>query len=297
MAAPFNVPLPAPGDKPWNLNPAVEEVRSRIGAVNDLTTTGRLGEEALNTTIEALIEAGVPPMIATALADLDPELFADAVEAAAAGLAFYSSRGVLSSGTDLDTLTAVSTFGFYQLTSSGTYANRPAGTSGVAILEVFGSANAVVQRITHTGLGYSWLRNKLSAGSWSVWTPEYASRGALPTATNVGLMTGASHSGFYRLAAASTYTGIPTAVGGVEAVLEVLYASTIVVHRISTAAGDTIWQRTFSSGWSPWTPITPQRAFVGPADPETSVPSGSEYAWFKTDGNGNLIDILVGKRA
>ena len=48
MAAPFNVPLPAPGDKPWNLNPAVEEVRSRIGAVNDLTTTGRLGEEALN---------------------------------------------------------------------------------------------------------------------------------------------------------------------------------------------------------------------------------------------------------
>lgn len=55
MAAPFTTPLPAPGDKPWTLNPVVEEVRSRIRAVNDLTTTGRLGEAGL----EAELVAGV----------------------------------------------------------------------------------------------------------------------------------------------------------------------------------------------------------------------------------------------
>lgn len=37
MADPFEVTLPGIGQAPWNLNPAVEEVRDRIGSVEDIT--------------------------------------------------------------------------------------------------------------------------------------------------------------------------------------------------------------------------------------------------------------------
>lgn len=35
MAEPFDVPLPTTGQKPWSLNPAIEEVRGRVGDVED----------------------------------------------------------------------------------------------------------------------------------------------------------------------------------------------------------------------------------------------------------------------
>lgn len=35
MAEPFDVPLPTTGQKPWSLNPAIEEVRTRVGDVED----------------------------------------------------------------------------------------------------------------------------------------------------------------------------------------------------------------------------------------------------------------------
>lgn len=35
MADPFDAPLPTTGQKPWSLNPAIEEVRSRVGGVED----------------------------------------------------------------------------------------------------------------------------------------------------------------------------------------------------------------------------------------------------------------------
>lgn len=35
MAEPFDVPLPTTGQKPWSLNPAIEEVRGRVGEVED----------------------------------------------------------------------------------------------------------------------------------------------------------------------------------------------------------------------------------------------------------------------
>ena len=205
------------------------------------------------------------------------------------------ARGTLTSGVDLDTINAANQFGIYQLTSSGSYPNRPSGTTGVALLEVFGSEYAVVQRLSHTGLGYDWVRNKLSTGSWSAWTPAYASRGTLPTATNVATLTAVTDSGMYRLSAANTYTGIPTAIAGIEATLEVQYISTSVVHRI-TAAG-VMWQRFFRGGWSDWRRYGPEAVFVGVNDPEALLPVSTEYAWFKTDGNGDLIDILVGKKA
>lgn len=300
-------PFPPNGTDPWG-NPIrnwASDVESNITAVEQVasdavpnTVAGRTalaGSPELSASIDALIAAGVPPLIAAALADLDPELLEPAIEAAIAGMSIYSMRDVLTAGTDLDALSAPAAFGFYQLTSGGSYPNRPSGTSGVALLEVFGSANAVVQRISHTGVGYDWTRNKLSAGSWSAWTPSMASRGALPTGTNVATLTGVTHSGMYRLSAANSYTGIPASVSGVEATLEVQYISTSVVQRI-TAAG-AMWQRFFAGGWSEWRRYGPESVFVGANDPEAMVSVGQEYAWIRTDGNGTFVDILVGKRA
>lgn len=33
----------------------------------------------------------------------------------------------------------------------------------------------------------------------------------------------------------------------------------------------------------------------GTTDPGPSVPAGAEYVWFKTDGNGAVVDIFAGK--
>lgn len=51
MAAPFDVPLPAVGAKPWNLNPAIQEVRARVGSTEDVVNSGRLSETGLKSSL------------------------------------------------------------------------------------------------------------------------------------------------------------------------------------------------------------------------------------------------------
>lgn len=36
------------------------------------------------------------------------------------------------------------------------------------------------------------------------------------------------------------------------------------------------------------------RAYVGTADPSSTLSAGTEYVWFQTDGSGNLIDLWTG---
>lgn len=36
---------------------------------------------------------------------------------------------------------------------------------------------------------------------------------------------------------------------------------------------------------------------VGAADPEANLESGDKYVWFKTDSEGNFLDILIGEKA
>lgn len=56
MASPFDVSLPAVGAKPWNLNPALTEIRTRIGSTDDIIATGRLSETGVSS---AAISAGL----------------------------------------------------------------------------------------------------------------------------------------------------------------------------------------------------------------------------------------------
>lgn len=47
MASPFDAPLPSVGQKPWTLNPAVIELRTRQGTVEDVINAGRLSPSGL----------------------------------------------------------------------------------------------------------------------------------------------------------------------------------------------------------------------------------------------------------
>lgn len=57
MAAPFTVQLPAVGAKPWNLNPSIVELRTRIGNTDDVINTGRLSESNISSTVTDAIES------------------------------------------------------------------------------------------------------------------------------------------------------------------------------------------------------------------------------------------------
>lgn len=65
--------------------------------------------------------------------------------------------------------------------------------------------------------------------------------------------------------------------------------------------GDVAVYDATSGRWVPQAPPTTgggtsnSQVYVGPDDPAGSVPTGSEYVWFKTDGNGTTLDILTGK--
>jgi ribosome modulation factor len=47
--------LPSPGQRPWNLNPAIEAVNTEVEGLTDLVTDGRLSEDGLST---AFVEVG-----------------------------------------------------------------------------------------------------------------------------------------------------------------------------------------------------------------------------------------------
>lgn len=81
MADPFDVPLPAIGAKPWTLNPAVEEVRDRIGSVDDIIETGRLSPDGLEAELIAVAS------------DLNPEALSDE----------FIAQQVVTEGTETNT--------------------------------------------------------------------------------------------------------------------------------------------------------------------------------------------------
>lgn len=57
MADPFDAPLPTTGQKPWSLNPAIEEVRGRVGDVEDFIDGPGLEERLVATAAELNPEA------------------------------------------------------------------------------------------------------------------------------------------------------------------------------------------------------------------------------------------------
>ncbi|MDQ0854775.1 hypothetical protein QFZ79_002886 [Arthrobacter sp. V4I6] len=81
------------------------------------------------------------------------------------------SRGILASGTDLNTLSGNEHVGSYAMLTTSTYKNAPAITTA-AVLEVqrgYGITLAVVQRITYGEV--MWWREAVNTGEnqWSVW--------------------------------------------------------------------------------------------------------------------------------
>ncbi len=104
------------------------------------------------------------------------------------------SRGVLASGTNLNTLTGPEHVGTYSLLTTSTYPNAPTFT-GTAVLEVHrGSGNtlSVVQRLTF-GAAMLWREAvDAAAGTWSVWEQvETVSRANSTNAVQDGRLTSA----------------------------------------------------------------------------------------------------------
>lgn len=64
MADAFDVVLPTPGQRPWNLNPAIEEIRGRVSETDDVIETGRLSDSELSAKIGEVAE----PVVAAGLA-------------------------------------------------------------------------------------------------------------------------------------------------------------------------------------------------------------------------------------
>jgi hypothetical protein len=58
--------LPSPGQRPWNLNPAIEAVNAEVEGITDLVTDGRLSEDGLAAAIGGVVAPAVAPKANTA---------------------------------------------------------------------------------------------------------------------------------------------------------------------------------------------------------------------------------------
>lgn len=80
--------------------------------------------------------------------------------------------GSLANETDLSVLGDELQAGVYNLNSSSTYSNAPAGFSGAGTLEVFAGvpgSTGTVQRLIHRSSGRMWQRGKATEITWSPW--------------------------------------------------------------------------------------------------------------------------------
>lgn len=75
-----------------------------------------------------------------------------------------------------------------------------------------------------------------------------------------------------------------------------------LVHRAPTGDTATVIDPRFGVGATPaqpsgWTGggVVDAEVYVQPTDPTASVAPGTEFVWFKTDGDGTLLDILSGR--
>lgn len=80
MADPFDAPLPTTGQKPWSLNPAIEEVRGRVGDVEDYVSgpgiQDAIVEAAAELNPEALSDEFIASQISTSGTSTQTELWA-----------------------------------------------------------------------------------------------------------------------------------------------------------------------------------------------------------------------------
>lgn len=81
--------------------------------------------------------------------------------------------------------------------------------------------------------------------------------------------------------------------------MAVEYATVILADTTAPQDGDTV---VFDGGLGRWV-LTPaggggtssSAVHVGPTDPAPDITPGTEYVWFKTDGDGVTLDIITGK--
>jgi len=133
-----------------------------------------------------------------------------------------------------------------------------------------------------------------------------ATRGTLPSGTDLNAWFGSDKAGAWRVDSAllDTYINLPSGVDGASLLEVVSPEPWTTLQRIYPRGGRPwFWHRVISTPdsntWTPWylfQAANPGLIYVRPTEP-TQIPPGAEYVWFKTDGNGGLLDILTGKGA
>lgn len=160
---------------------------------------------------------------------------------------WYSNNGVLTTGTDLDSL--VDGNGYWFLSSSSEYGHMPTNVTAGLLLST--KTGTVTTQIL-TGLSFNHLmRYKVGAGTWSEWIQTgIGNQGVLATGTDWNDITDA---GYYLVSSTYQYTNLPAWANGIGGILVVYHSGSYVMQIFTRNIGQSSVRVLPASGtWTEW---------------------------------------------